>query len=179
MKSLPARISYVASPDRRDALRWQVELPVSLGTDKGPGNALVRNLSEGGMLIETDAISDVGASILIDLPGIDPIEGMIVWRKESLLGCSFANPIPTAVISAVLLQVPPQRAFDDPGQPEFEEFPIAINPSLDELAHWKESFEKAKGAVGYRIIAYRQTQRGLMIAIAARPDVGSVTPVRS
>jgi hypothetical protein len=168
MKSLRARISIADSPDRRQSPRWRVELLVSFGAAYRLSGARVRNLSEIGMLLETDVDLRVGEIIVVDLPGASETEAQVVWQQDCSFGCAFLTPLPTAVISAALLQAPLSDPFGRSQLPEYEEFPIAISPSVDELASWKSSFERTRGAEGYRIIAYRQTSGGLMIAIASR-----------
>jgi hypothetical protein len=143
-------------------------LLVSLGPAHGLSGALVRNLSEDGMLLETDADLHLGDTILVDLPGADQTGALLLWRQDCSYGCAFVTPIPTEAISAALLQAPLKDSSGRSQQPQYEEFPVAISPSVAELADWQACFERTRGAEGYSIIAYRQTSGGLMIAIAAR-----------
>lgn len=172
MKSLRARISTVESADRRHSPRWRVELLVSLGSAPRLGRSVVRNLSEDGMLLETEAGLGIGDTILVDLPGADQTEARIVWRQDSSFGCAFSTPIPSAVISAALLQAPPDNSRDVTRESQYEEFPIAISPSVDELVRWKSSFDNTMGEEGYRIVAYRQAGNGLIVAIATKEAAG-------
>ncbi len=171
MKSLSASISSVTPIDRRRSLRWRVELHVSLELAPGQARATVRNLSKDGMLIETGADLQVGDSILVDLPEADETEARIVWRHDRSYGCAFDTPTPSAVISAALLKAPLGDSARQLRELPCEEFPVAVSPSLDELANWKANFESTWGEKGYRIIAYRQADNGLAIAIATRPDM--------
>jgi hypothetical protein len=120
------------------------------------------------MLLETDADLRLGDTILVDLPGANQTGARLVWRQDCSYGCAFLTPIPTEAISAALLQAPLNDSFVRSQEPQYEEFPVAISPSVDELADWQASFDRTRGAEGYSIIAYRQTSGGLMIAIAAR-----------
>jgi len=120
------------------------------------------------MLLETDASLRAGDTISVDLPGADRTNARIVWGQDAFFGCAFKEPIPTAAISSVLLQIPLNERSGRSQEPQYEEFSIAFSPTLDELANWKSDFERTKGMEGYRIIAYRQTTGGLLIAIAAK-----------
>lgn len=166
MKSLAANVSPIDLSERRGAVRWHVELPVRMAA-AGEGASTVRNLSETGMALETDADLPEGEILQVELPGALTVKARVVWRKGRFCGCEFLEPIASATVSATILQAP----LDQPGHgksgPRFEEFPVGIYPSVDELAEWKARFEQSHGARGYRLVAYRQTRAGLMIAIAS------------
>ena len=167
MKSLRANVSLVESGERRGERRWHVELVVTLRPEAGSRFASVRNLSETGMMLETDLGLTLGEIVHVELPGGHETDARILWRQDQAFGCQFKTRIPTAVISAALLQAPTGSPGDSDQRVGFEEFPIGIRPSVDELADWKERFEKTHGAAGYRLIAFRQTDGGLLIAIVA------------
>lgn len=168
MKSLRAKISNLEAVERRGRARWRVELIVSAGPANQLGRSVVRNLSDKGLMIETDAALGIGEIIQVDLPGAEPVEACAIWRQDFSYGCEFLTPIPSAVVSAALLQAPldelPRNSLDS----LFEEFPVGVKPSVSQLADWKVDFEKVHGAKGYRLLAFRQTSDGLFIAIAAR-----------
>ena len=167
MKSLRANVTPVPREDRRESGRWHVDLLVALPLDKGGRHARVRNLSEGGMMLETDADMAVGDSLSVKLEGAPGADARIVWRQEQSYGCQFLTPIPTALVSAALLQAPTEWAGNVSAEPRFEEFPIGLRPTFDELAAWKSEFEKIHAGDGLRLVAFRQTEGGLLIAIAS------------
>jgi hypothetical protein len=167
MKSLRAKVTPVPREDRRDTQRWQVDLLVTLPADRGGRHARVRNLSEGGMMLETDADMAVGDTLSVQLEGAAGTEARIVWRQEQTYGCRFIEPIPTATVSAALLQAPAELPGEANAEPRFEEFPVGLRPTIDELAEWKSDFTRRHGADGLRLVAFRQTEGGLLIAIAS------------
>ncbi len=168
MKSLRARISDLGMADRRAGARWNVELLVSAGPGGEMGEAVVRNLSDRGLMLQTGAELHVGETMLVDLPGADPVEARILWRQDSSYGCEFMEPIPSSVISEVLLRAPLETVSSHPADSLLEEFPVAVNPTVSQIAEWKARFERNEGSKGYRLIAFRQTSDGLFIAIAAK-----------
>jgi hypothetical protein len=157
MKSLRANVTPVPCEDRRESGRWHVDLLVALPTAQGGRYARVRNLSEGGMMLETDANMEVGDSLSVKLDGAPGADARIVWRQE----------LTTALVSAAILQAPAEVLGDGAAEPRFEEFPIGLRPTIDELAAWKSEFEKAHAEAGLRLVAFRQTEGGLLIAIAS------------
>lgn len=167
MKSLRANVTSVTCEDRRESGRWHVDLLVVFPTDQGGRYARVRNLSEGGMMLETDADMEVGDSLSVKLDGAPGADARIVWRQEQTYGCQFLTPIPTALVSAAILQAPAEVLGDGAAEPKFEEFPIGLRPTIDELAAWKSEFEKTHAEAGLRLVAFRQTEGGLLIAIAS------------
>ena len=46
----------------------------------------VRNLSEGGLMLEFDRPLDVGTSILLDLDGVGAITGKVAWCTQGRVG---------------------------------------------------------------------------------------------
>lgn len=167
MKSLPANLSTIDSSERRGAVRWHVELAAQVSAGTTGGASTVRNLSETGMALETEAGLLEGELLQVRLPGPLVVDAKVVWRRGKDFGCEFVTPIPTAAVSAAILQAPLDRPDEQTPGPRFEEFPVGIYPSVDELAEWKAGFDQTHGARGYRLVAYRQTRAGLMIAIAA------------
>lgn len=168
MKSLRAKISNLETAERRGNARWRVELVVSAGSGSQLGRSVVRDLSDTGLMIETDAALGVGEIIRVDLPGAEPVDACVVWCQDYSYGCKFLTPIPSSVVSAALLQAPLDVVTRNALDPLFEEFPVAVRPSVSELADWKKDFQKTHGAKGYRLLAFRQTSDGLFIAIAAK-----------
>jgi diguanylate cyclase (GGDEF)-like protein len=49
----------------------------------------VRNLSTGGALLESGRALPVGASVQLDLPGLDPLGAEVRWAEKSRLGIQF------------------------------------------------------------------------------------------
>jgi len=53
----------------------------------------VRNLSEGGLMIELDRMVAVGTVVHLDLRGIGEITGKVAWGTEGRLGIALDAPI--------------------------------------------------------------------------------------
>ena len=170
MKSLGARLSVAEPAERRDAVRWHVELIVNAGPADGPGRAMVRNLSQTGLMLATDAGLQVGDRIVVELPGAEAVDAVVKWHRQEAYGCEFLTPIAPAVVSAVLLKAPLCAPHAGDADPEMEEFAVGTHLSIGEIADWKTNFERTKGQRGYRLIAYRQASDGLLIAVAIKPQ---------
>lgn len=165
MKSLRANMRRMNTAERRDEQRWHVELLVTLGPQAGARFANVRNLSEKGMMLETDLALQIGEIVNVALPGGHETDARIVWQQEHAFGCEFLTRISTSVISAALLQAPLETMTDRAAEPGLEEMPIGIRPTMDELTDWKAQFQETHAPAGHRLVAFRQTEDGLMIAI--------------
>ena len=103
MHALPGRIE--ASPDARGRVRRKLFLRSDTVVAGSPSTtATVHNLSETGLLIETDVELSVGDSIEVGLPRAGLKSAKVVWTDDRLFGCSFAEEISTATVSAALLR---------------------------------------------------------------------------
>lgn len=88
--------------DERSAARRTLRLEVQAGI-KDSARALIHNLSERGLLIETSVELQVGESLQVDLPRIGIATALVVWIRGRFAGCEFVYPVPTAAVSAALL----------------------------------------------------------------------------
>lgn len=68
--------------------------------------ALVHNLSEHGLRVETDSRLSVGEVIRVELPEAGSMDARVVWAAGGFAGCRFHAPIPKATVSAALLRSP-------------------------------------------------------------------------
>lgn len=99
--------------------RWQVRRDVAIATstrliEDGAGHAaLIRNLSENGLLVETAAPLGPRDTFEITLPNHHEVAAEVVWVKGDLKGCRFFAPIPRAVVSAAVLLSPAQGEAQD------------------------------------------------------------------
>jgi hypothetical protein len=75
----------------RDSLFLVAQL--RLPTDTQPREVRVRNLSEGGLMIELDRMVAVGTAVQLDLRGIGEITGKVAWGIEGRLGIALDAPI--------------------------------------------------------------------------------------
>ncbi|WP_093398086.1 PilZ domain-containing protein [Sphingomonas sp. OK281] len=75
----------------RDSLLLMAEL--QLGGETRIREGRVRNLSEGGLMIELDKAVEVGTSILLRLRGIGEVSGKIAWYTAGRAGVALDVPI--------------------------------------------------------------------------------------
>ncbi|HKX77722.1 MAG TPA: PilZ domain-containing protein [Novosphingobium sp.] len=162
-------LSILAQEDRRGSERWRVHLIATADLAQDVGDILIQDISETGLRLATAATLEIGETIVVDLPDNKAALAKVVWQRGASYGCEFDSPLSTAVISAVLLQVPRLTTRGRGADERLEEVPVAISPTIDELAEWKAEFIRTKGALGYRLIAFRHTSDGLLIAVTAKP----------
>lgn len=106
---LHARLeAFRDSPDKRGASRRSVRLSVCASAGGGPGDALIYNLSEQGLLLKAATLLRAGDSLFIDLPRAGTVEAEVVWNRNGLSGCRFATPVSRAAVSAALLVSDPR-----------------------------------------------------------------------
>jgi hypothetical protein len=91
--------------DQRGSARRALRLDIS-GEAPSAGDVAVtiRDLSMTGVLIETLAPLNEGASFQIELPEAGTVEATVVWTSGDLFGCRFNRPISPAALSAALLK---------------------------------------------------------------------------
>ena len=53
----------------------------------------VRNLSAGGMMVESDLDVTQGQSIVVNLRNIGPVRGEIAWARSGRFGVAFNRPV--------------------------------------------------------------------------------------
>ncbi len=99
--------------------RWQVRRDVAISASARPADdaagyaALIRNLSENGLLIETAAPLGPRDAFEITLPDHGEVAAEVVWVKGDLKGCRFFTAIPRAVVSAAVLLSPAEGEAQD------------------------------------------------------------------
>lgn len=90
--------------DERSAVRRSLRLGVSASPSGEVAMALILNLSETGLLIETLVELVVGETLQIEFPDADASTARVVWTEGYLAGCEFVEPVATAVVSAAQLR---------------------------------------------------------------------------
>lgn len=80
----------------------------------GIPNGLVRvlDLSASGMMIHCEHRLEPEETLLVEIPGRGTITATIVWRRQTLMGCRFAEPLSRAAIAAIRLRAPPALPRD-------------------------------------------------------------------
>lgn len=169
MGPLRAEISFtpLSSDDSRRAVRRKLRLNVPISSSEAWSEALIHDLSETGLMIETTVPLTVGEIISFDLPIAEGAEARVVWKDGARHGCEFLTPIPKGAVSAALLQGAPE-SFDSASASNIDELPVGLRPTIDEIAAWKTEFERTKGASGYKLVGFRQDAEGFLTAIVAK-----------
>ncbi|MEZ5687501.1 MAG: PilZ domain-containing protein [Caenibius sp.] len=160
-------LKAVLSLRRRAQGRHRLSLAAHASTEAAASKVLIHDLSEIGVGFETSIELQIGDMVLVDLPHIGVAEARIVWRENAFYGCEFITPISQGKLSASLLQSS-LGLVDDELDGAVEEVPIGIKPSLDAIKEWHTEFEQTKGANGYRLIGFRQTPEGVMMAMVTK-----------
>ena len=107
--SLPLSATIVTDEpalDNRRALRRTLRLEVPARSDGEARAAVINDLSETGLQIETTADLEVGEALQVDLPHAGLTEALVVWKRGPLFGCEFVSPVSKAAVSAALLRSP-------------------------------------------------------------------------
>jgi hypothetical protein len=68
LREMQARVAAQASRDRRNATRLDKLFPVWIEGDGGGGLGIARNISEGGMFVETRSPHPLGTQVRITFP---------------------------------------------------------------------------------------------------------------
>lgn len=101
----------------------------------------VRDLSQGGALIETNMPLWEGAPCSLDLPKIGSVTGVLVWVDWPRAGMAFATPIEPATLQLLLGQPPSTRV-----RPVESSAPGWQRPKADTI---RVAQERARDAVSW------------------------------
>lgn len=66
---------------------------ITLAGEKVEQSVRVRNLSTGGLMIETDRAMAVGTVLILGLRGIGEVTGRVAWCAEGRVGIALDSPI--------------------------------------------------------------------------------------
>lgn len=78
--------------------------------DGGTFEAMVHDLSPGGMLIGTKAPLRVGDEFQFDAPECGAVTARVIWHEGGAFGCAFAAPLGTVGMSAAQLKSRPHTS---------------------------------------------------------------------
>lgn len=96
--------SFETSIDKRNCRRHRLILEVE-ARDSGPtsGTVTVYDISNTGLLIETNTSLSIGEMIEVQLPLVGFRTAEIIWTSGQLVGCKFAHALTQGVVSAARL----------------------------------------------------------------------------
>lgn len=108
--------------DERGMTRRSLRLAVE-GSSQGLGavKAVVHNLSETGILIESPIDLAVGEVVNFEMPHAGTVPATIKWASGRFFGCEFAQPIAPSGVSAALLKAEFEPAARHSGQTSREQ----------------------------------------------------------
>lgn len=107
MALLAQVIADPGSIEARGAARRELRLEVDAASASGASRAIIHNLSERGLLVETAAEGfAVDKTVELVLPGSGHVQARVVWSRGEFFGCEFEAPVAKAVVSAALLRSP-------------------------------------------------------------------------
>jgi hypothetical protein len=99
--------------DKRIAGRRHLSLQVAGNVESAQNfNAIVRDLSQTGFLMESSVNLTRGEMIYVELPRRGRVSAEVAWTDGHRAGCRFVQSISAGSVSAALLgALPEQRAF--------------------------------------------------------------------
>lgn len=107
MQALRAEIRIAeATGDARAARRRSLSLQVPAAVAEDATEALIHNISERGLLLETTATFRIGEILDIELPHAETTAATVVWNRHRFFGCKFEEVVSKGVVSAALLRSP-------------------------------------------------------------------------
>ena len=92
--------------DARRSSRRGLRLRVAASVAEASADALIHNLSEEGLLLETATPLQVGDRVEVELPRARGAAAVVMWTRDNLYGCKFEREISQATVSAALLLSP-------------------------------------------------------------------------
>ena len=113
--ALPAEIRETQSAERRGAVRRTLQLSIDNQLSHDALEAVIRDLSKYGLLVETAADLALGERLYVDLPETGIRAAVVVWRRGNLFGCEFQVPLTKKIVSATLLRAPSERSIEGDG----------------------------------------------------------------
>jgi hypothetical protein len=96
--------------DPRTAVRRSLRVGVQAHASGDVAMAMILNISETGLLLETGVRLAVGETLQVELPEASASTVRVVWTEGLLAGCEFAHPISQGTISAAQLKSPVDEA---------------------------------------------------------------------
>jgi hypothetical protein len=118
--------------DRRREARIEVNLAASCRIPARPVRGRIEDVSyEGCRIRMSNANAEIGATALIQVPGAQPISGIVMWKDHSMIGVCFMRPLDAAGAVAFGLAEP-----EPPAAPEPVAIPETPQGLYARLHHW-------------------------------------------
>jgi len=83
------------APSKRAGTRDSLFLTalMRLGSETRRREVRVRNLSEGGLMVELAKVAEVGTPVALELRGIGDVTGKVAWCTAGRIGIALDSPI--------------------------------------------------------------------------------------
>lgn len=126
-----------SQPRRSNRRTLRLEVAGTAGSDSAAA-MVIHDLSQTGLLIETDEMLAVGQKLRVELPEVGEFPAEAVWSSGRFVGCKFDEILPQAAISAALLR------SDRPGEPARGEA-ASVAPVQELQARVQRQLTEARG----------------------------------
>ncbi len=95
--------AHQPATERRYAIRINVQIDAEM-VDQGRRRCSVTltNLSITGCRFESDFLLRMNAPITLQIEGVDPIMGEVVWVEGKVIGCHFAQPLSPTICNRII-----------------------------------------------------------------------------
>ncbi|MEL7319061.1 MAG: helix-turn-helix domain-containing protein [Pseudomonadota bacterium] len=124
-------LSALPGEEKRASERRSLFLETSGSLPGGlEANVVIHNISEGGLLMETEMPLGVEERLVLDLPEAGAVRAVIVWQSGSLFGCAFEQSLDQKALAGVQLRSDPGVA---PFSPALEAPPEPLGVKLNRL----------------------------------------------
>lgn len=153
--------------DERGAVRCKVRLTATVSSVHDEARALIHDLSETGLRLETASGFDLGETLIVELPFVGVVEAQVVRKDANSYGCQFVTPVSKATVNAALLRSRPLRPVPSK-EADISELVVGVNPSLEQMAAWALEFEEVKGARGFQLLGFRKAGDGVISAMVLK-----------
>jgi len=98
--------------ERRSSRRRKLRLETDSGTTP-ESRVIIHDLSEQGMLLESQAALAVGEKLDLVIPEAGSAAAAIVWSSGHYFGCRFEKALSNSAVSAALLRSPPSPSDEE------------------------------------------------------------------
>jgi len=91
--------------ERRHPLIWKGDIHYAFDTNP----VRIRNVSEGGALLDVTSFYPIGAEILLDLGGAGQFEAVVSWSHEEQVGVKFKRPFDIECLANAKPEITPHK----------------------------------------------------------------------
>lgn len=103
---------FTAAQEDRSAPRTRISIPATLRMSGARGiQSVVHDLSLSGFCAAAVNRITPGTVCWLTLPGLESLQGEVVWWDNSLVGCAFDNMLSPIVLDNLLTRWRPDTAF--------------------------------------------------------------------